>query len=123
MLTPVEPAVPSIVSEPCANTVKAFAPELKKIFASAKSGKEVIDGIKQFAAAKTGAVAEDVNVGSATAALGSTAFITWEAVTGFLDICINAAMQGNAAGIYFVVMPILCAIMAFFLMFHETDGR
>ena len=104
---------------------KAFAPELKQIFASAKSSKDVIDGIKRFVATKsnTKAMAEDVKPGAAVGALGSTAFITWEAVSGFLDICINAAMQGNAAGIYFVVMPILCAIAAFFLLFHQTDGR
>ena len=97
---------------------KTMVPELKQIFTSAKSGKDVIDGIKRLVATKS--VAEDVKPGAAIGALGSTAFITWEAVSGFLDICINAAMQGNAAGIYFVVMPILCAIAAFFLLFHET---
>jgi hypothetical protein len=104
---------------------KALAPELKQIFAGAKSSKDVIDGIKSLVAAKTGAnaMAEDVKPGAAIGALGSTAFITWEAVSGFLDICINAAMQGNAAGIYFVVMPILCAIAAFFMLFYQTDGR
>ena len=97
---------------------KTMVPELKQIFTSAKSGKDVIDSIKGLVATKS--VAEDVKPGAAIGALGSTAFITWEAVSGFLDICINAAMQGNAAGIYFVVMPILCAIAAFFLLFHET---
>ena len=100
---------------------KTFAPQLKQIFASAKSGEDVINGIKQLASSK--AVAEDVKPLTAVGAVGSTAFITWEVVSGFLETCIHAAMQGNAAGIYFVVMPILCAIMAFFLMFHETDGR
>ena len=102
---------------------KTFAPELKQIFASAKSGQDVINGIKQLAAAKAGAtaMAEDVKPGAAIGALGSTAFITWEAVSGFLDICISAAMQGNAAGIYFVVMPILCAIAAFFMLFYQTS--
>jgi len=102
---------------------KAFAPELKQIFASAKSGQDIIDGIKRMAATKAGAnaMAEDVKPGAAIGALGSTAFITWEAVSGFLDICISAAMQGNAAGIYFVVMPILCAIAAFFMLFYQTS--
>jgi len=104
---------------------KAFAPELKQIFASAKSGKDVIDGIKRMAQSKVGsnAVAEDIKPLTGLGAVGATAFITWEAVSGFLDVCINAAMQGNAAAIYFVVMPILCAIMAFFMLFWETDGK
>jgi len=104
---------------------KTFAPQLKQIFMSSKSGADVVKGIKSLAASKAGgnAVAEDVKFGTAAGAIGSTAFITWEAVTGFLDVCINAAMQGNAAAIYFVVMPILCAIMAFFMLFWETDGR
>ena len=104
---------------------KAFAPELKQIFASAKSGKDVIDGIKRMAQSKVGsnAVAEDIEPLTGLGAVGATAFITWEAVSGFLDVCINAAMQGNAAAIYFVVMPILCAIMAFFMLFWETDGK
>ena len=62
---------------------KTFAPQLKQIFASAKSGEDVINGIKQLASSK--AVAEDVKPLTAVGAVGSTAFITWEVVSGFLE--------------------------------------
>ena len=112
---------------------KSFAPELKQIFMSAKSGKELMDSIKRLATAKSGIqpVAEDIQdhkvaVGAATS-LAGISITLWEMATGFFDIVLNLALNdtgaNQAVALWFLVMPLVIVIMGAFLIYAGGEKR
>jgi len=111
---------------------KAFAPELKQVFMSAKSGKEVMDGIKRVVAAKSGnqALAERTNelVGGAIGTIGGLSITVYEMATGFFDVLVRILLTGGgesqAAALWFLGVPIMCAVAgAFLLWYHHQEPQ
>jgi len=107
---------------------KAFVPEIKKIFMSSKSGKDVMNGIKNLVDSKTGsnALAESSKsdfVGGAVGTIGGLSLVVYEMATGFFDVLVNLLLNDSganqAAAIWFLGAPILIIIAGAFLLYNS----
>lgn len=110
---------------------KMFAPELKQVFMSAKSGKDVMDGIQQVVASKTGnnALTESTSnlIGGTFGTVGGLSILAYEKATGFFDVLVNLLLNdtgaNQAAAAWFLGVPVMCAIAGAFLLWSHHDRQ